>query len=215
MKHQIDRLTHISLDKWSCISAAILRSLRTRQAWFRGQRSSQVFLTLQGTFWLRSSLLVFPLCQANALQWSRSLFNVVNTGTGLFDIMRAGRPLPADVQHYLEFSPVFHLWFWKLVLSWSLEKAEEKAGEKTAHLTPPLRRLAKTHLLAYLRSKRKRLHSYLYSSNAEFSALWPQPFLPNLRIFSFSDEGSVKLLLVLPCGHLSAAAHNTCQTPGP
>lgn len=212
MRHQIDRFTHISLDKWSCISAAILRSLRTRQAWFRGQGSGQVFLTLQGTFWLRSSLLVFPLCPVNALQWSRSLFNVINTGTGLFDIMRAGWPLPADVQHYLEFSPVFHLWFWKLVLSWSLEKAGKK--NQTARLTPPLRMLAKTHLLTYLRSKRKGLHSYLYL-NAEFSALWAQPFLPNLRIFSFSDEGSVKLLLVLSCRHLSAAAHNTCQTPGP
>lgn len=54
--------------------------------------------------------------------------NVVNTAAGLFDIIRAGRPLPADLQRYLEFSPVLHLWFWKLVLSWSLEKAEQNNG---------------------------------------------------------------------------------------
>lgn len=40
------------------------------------------------------------------------------------------------------------------------------------------------------------------------------PFLPNLRTFASFDVDSVKLLLVLPCGHLSAAAaaHNTFQT---
>lgn len=106
--------------------------------------------------------------------------------------------------------------FSSLVLETCLVMELRKSRKKTqtARLTPPLRMLAKTHLLTYLRSKRKCLHSYLYL-NAEFSALWAQPFLPNLRIFSFSDEGSVKLLLVLSCRHLSAAAHNTCQTPGP
>lgn len=170
--------------------AAILGSLRMGRTWSREQVSGQVLMTLLGTFWRRSSWDVFPFCPVNALQWSRSLFSIINTGMGLLDIIRVGRPLPADVQHYLEFSPVFLLWFWKLVLSRSLEKPERK----TVCLTPPFMRSAKTHLLTYVRSKR---NTQICICSEQNFLHWVQPFHPNWRIFSFSDEGSVKLLLVV------------------
>lgn len=72
--------------------------------------------------------LSFHFAQRISASEAEACRNVKNTGQGLFDIIRAGQPLPADLQRFLEFSPALHLWFWKLVLSWSLDKAEQKNG---------------------------------------------------------------------------------------
>lgn len=203
IKYLIDSFTYIPADKWLRIIAAILGSLLMGQTWSREQGSGQMLMTLLGIFWRRSSWVVFPICPVNALQWSRSLFSIINTGMGLFDIIRVVRPLPADVQHYLEFSPVFHLRFWKLVLSQSLEKPEQK----TVCLTPPFMRSAKTHLLTYLRSKETLKFAFVQSRIFCTFLLHERKHFILIEEYSHSLM-SVKLLLVLSGGHLPVSTAN-------
>ncbi len=152
-------------------------------------------MTLQGTLWLRSPAVVFPPCPVNVLQWSRSLQKRFKNRSVWYHESRSASssrlaPLfgaqPSSSSLVLETCPV-------------MELRESRAEERHAwpHL---LGGLAKTHLLTYLRSKRN-VCTHICAHFLHFGSAFP----------SF-DAGSVRLLLVLSCGRLLAAARNTFQT---
>ena len=106
--------TLIWLDEQSCIRVAVRGDCRGPGL---GAKSSVYDLT--GNIQTPVIAACSSSLPSECSRMKPELVNLINTDAGLLDIIGAGQRLPADLQRYLEFGPVLHLWFWKLVLSWA------------------------------------------------------------------------------------------------